>query len=367
MKIPFVDLKAQYQSIREEIHLAIQGVLEESAFILGPRLEAFEHDFAKFCNAPYCACVGSGTDALYLALKAMGVGSGDEVVTVAHTYIATTEAISFTGAKPVFVDVEPDTMLMDVDKIEAAITRKTKTILPVHLYGQICDMDRILAIARKHRLQVLEDCAQGHAAEFNGKRSPICPVAAFSFYPGKNLGAYGDAGAVVTHNRKIHKYILQQRDHGRVKGAKYEHAHLGFGFRMDTIQAAILHVKLNHLEDWTEKRRQHAAHYTRRLKGVVTTPVELPGRRHVWHIYPIRTKKRDDLRKHLETAGVSANIHYPIPVHLQPAYRFLKVRRGKLPVTERCAKELLSLPMYPDLTPEQVDYVCDRVIEFLRE
>lgn len=367
MKIPFVDLKAQYEGIRGEIDGAIQGVLNETAFIQGPRLEAFERDFARFCGAEFCAGVGSGTDALYLALRAMGIGTGDEVITVSHTYIATTEAISFAGARPVFVDVEPDTMLMDATQIEAAITSRTRAILPVHLYGQMCDMDRILAIAKKHRLMVLEDCAQGHAAELNGRRSPVGSVAAFSFYPGKNLGAYGDAGAVVTRDPKIQEFVVQQRDHGRPRGAKHEHAHLGFGFRLDTLQAAILHVKLPHLEKWTETRRRRAAEYTGRLKEVVTTPVERAGRRHVYHLYPIRTPGRAALQKHLEAAGIGTGIHYPIPVHLQPAYGFLGLKRGALPITEECTDQLLSLPMHADLTEAQIGFVCDRVAEFFEK
>ncbi|MCC7519412.1 MAG: DegT/DnrJ/EryC1/StrS family aminotransferase [Verrucomicrobiae bacterium] len=364
MKIPFVDLKTQYRSIQAEVDAAIRDVVENTAFIEGPRLEAFEKDFAAFCRASHCAGVGSGTDALYLALKAMGVGPGDEVITVSHTYIATAEAISFASATPVFVDIESDTMLMDARRIEAAITSRTKAILPVHLYGQLADMDTVLDIAKKRGLLVLEDCAQAHAAELGGRRSPIGPVAAFSFYPGKNLGAYGDAGGVVTHDPAIHRYVTEIRNHGREKKAKYEHARLGFGFRMDTLQAAILRAKLPHLEDWTEKRRAHARHYSERLKGVVELPVERPGRRHVFHIYPVRTDQSSALRAHLESSGVSTNCHYPIPVHLQPAYASLGIKRGALPITETCTERLLSLPMYPDLTPDQVDYVCDRVLAF---
>ncbi|MFZ4694858.1 MAG: DegT/DnrJ/EryC1/StrS family aminotransferase [Verrucomicrobiia bacterium] len=364
MKIPFVDLKAQYRSIQTEIDAAIRDVVENTAFIEGPRLEAFEKDFAAFCRAPHCAGVGSGTDALYLALKAMGIGPGDEVITVSHTYIATAEAISFAGAKPVFVDIETDTMLMDARQIDAAITPRTKAILPVHLYGQLVDMDAVLAVAQKHRLLVLEDCAQGHAAELDGRRSPIGPVAAFSFYPGKNLGAYGDAGGVVTRDPAIHKYITEMRNHGREKKAKYEHARLGFGFRLDTLQAAILRAKLPHLESWTEKRRAHARHYSERLKGVLEIPIERPGRRHVFHVYAVRTDQPAALREHLEAAGVATNCHYPIPVHLQPAYAFLGMKRGAFPLTETCVDRLLSLPMFPDLTPDQVDYACDKVLEF---
>ncbi len=366
MKIPFVDLKTQYQSIRQEIHQAIQGVLDESAFIQGSKLEAFENAFAGFCNAKYCAGVGSGTDALYLALKAMGIGHGDEVITVSLTYIATAEAISFTGATPIFVDVVPDSMLMNIDQIAAAITPRTKAIIPVHLYGQMCDIEKILILAKKYNLKVLEDSAQAHAAEFKHKRSPISSVAAYSFYPSKNLGAYGDGGALVTNDQKIYEDVFQQRDHGRLKGAKYEHAHLGFGFRLDTLQAAILHTKLKHLEDWTQRRRKHALHYTERLKDLVITPHEAEGCHHVYHVYSIRTKKREDLKKHLASADIDTIIHYPIPIHLQKAYSFLKLKRGALPVTEQCTEELLSLPMYADLTETQVDYVCDRIIEFFR-
>lgn len=366
MKIPFVDLKGQYQSIRSEIDAAIQGVLDETAFILGPRLEAFERDFASFCRSSHCISVGSGTDALYLALKAMGVGPGDEVLSVSHTYIATTEAISFAGAKPVFIDIEEDSMLMDLDQIEAAITPRTKVILPVHLYGQLCDIKPIQKIAAKKGVQVLEDCAQAHGAEIKGDRSPISSTAAFSFYPGKNLGAYGDAGAVVTTDEKIRDYIVQQRDHGRIKGEKYAHEHIGFGFRMDTLQAAILHAKLKHLESWTEKRRKHAEHYSSRLKEFVRVPTELPGRRHVYHVYSIRTPNRDSLRTHLESRGISTNIHYPIPVHLQKAYQFLGYEKGSLPVTEKTVDQLLSLPMFPELTESQVDFICDGVVEFCK-
>lgn len=364
MKIPFVDLKAQYRAIQTEIDAALRDILENTAFIEGPRLEAFEKDFAAFCRAPHCAGVGSGTDALYLALKALGVGPGDEVITVSHTYIATAEAISFAGATPVFVDIEPDTMLMDARLLEAAITPRTKALLPVHLYGQLADMDAVLAVAQKHGLHVLEDCAQAHAAELGGRRSPIARVAAFSFYPGKNLGAYGDAGGVVTHDSATHKDITEIRNHGRERHAKYEHTRLGFGFRMDTLQAAVLRAKLPHLEAWTEKRRAHARHYTERLKGVLETPVERPGRRHVYHVYPVRAERPAALRAHLETAGVSTNCHYPIPVHLQPAYAALGLKRGALPVTEACAERLLSLPMYPDLTADQVDFVCDNILAF---
>jgi dTDP-4-amino-4,6-dideoxygalactose transaminase len=367
MKIQFVDLKAQYQSIQKEIDDGIAQVLAQTAFILGPRLENFEKAFAAFCNASYCVGLGSGTDALYLALKAMGIGEGDEVITVSHTYIATSEAISFAGAKPVFVDIEEDTMLIDIAKIEQAITPKTKAILPVHLYGQLCDVEKILTIAKKHHLQVLEDCAQAHAAEIRGKRSPISSTSAFSFYPGKNLGAYGDAGAVVTNDVKIAEYLLQQRDHGRIQGSKYEHQYLGFGFRLDTLQAEVLNIKLKHLEKWTEQRRKNAEHYTSRLKDFVTTPVAKADRRHVYHVYPIRVNKdRDALRGYLESKEISTNVHYPIPVHLQPAYKFLNYKKGDFPITERCVEQLLSLPLYPELTESQIDFICDHVVNFVK-
>jgi dTDP-4-amino-4,6-dideoxygalactose transaminase len=364
MKIPFVDLKAQYKTIQPEIQKALEDVFEQSAYIQGPKLEAFEKAFAQFCDAPYCAGVGSGTDALYLALRALGIGPGDEVITVANTYIATVEAISFTGAKPVFVDVEPESQLIDLELLPKAVTSKTKVVIPVHLYGQICDMEAILSIARKHNLVVLEDAAQAHAAEFRGKKSPISSIAAYSFYPGKNLGAYGDAGAVVTHDRKVYEYILQQRDHGRRQGAKYEHDQVGFGFRLDTLQAAVLGTKLPHLKKWTELRRKHGAHYSKRLKDYVKIPFEFNDRIHVYHVYAIRTPQRDQLREYLESKGVSTNIHYPIPVHLQKAYASLEIRRGSLPVTESASEQLLSLPMYPDLSEAQIDYICDHIAQF---
>lgn len=367
MKIPFVDLKAQYRSIQKEIDQAIREVLEECAFIMGPRKEVFERDFSAFCQARHCVGVGSGSDALLLALKALGVGPGDEVITVSHTFIATVEAISMAGATPRFIDVDPDSLLMNPALIESAVTPRTKAIIPVHLYGQICDMDRILQIAEKLGIRVLEDAAQAHAAELRGRRSPICPVAAFSFYPGKNLGAYGDAGAVVTRDSSIFDRVTRLHDHGRPTGYKYEHPSLGFGHRLDTLQATILRVKLGHLEEWTEARRRHAAHYNRRLTEVVSVPPELPERRHVYHVYAIRTDRRTELQKHLLAAGVSTNIHYPIPVHLQPCYQFLNVARGSLPVTEKCVDQLLSLPMFPELTEAQVDFICDRVLEFFQK
>lgn len=367
MKIPFVDLKAQYRGIQKEIDQALREVLEECAFIMGPRKEAFERNFAAFCRASHCVGVGSGSDALLLALKALGVGPGDEVITVSHTFIATVEAISMAGATPRFIDVEPDSLLLNPALIEPAITPRTKAVIPVHLYGQMCDLDTILKIAEKHGLRVLEDAAQAHAAEFRGRRSPIGPVAAFSFYPGKNLGAYGDAGAVVTRDPSIFDRVTRLHDHGRPAGYKFEHPSLGFGHRLDTIQAAILHVKLGYLEKWTEARRRHAAHYNRRLSEVVSVPLELPERRHVYHVYAIRTDRRAELRKHLQAAGVSTNIHYPIPVHLQPCYQFLGVSRGSLPVTEKCVDQLLSLPMFPELTEDQVDFICDEVLAFYRK
>jgi dTDP-4-amino-4,6-dideoxygalactose transaminase len=256
---------------------------------------------------------------------------------------------------------------MNPDAITSAITRRTKAILPVHLFGQICDMERIFSIAEEHDLRVIEDCCQAHGAELCARHAPIGVVGAFSFYPGKNLGAYGDAGAVVTHDSNVHAYVVQQRDHGRPLGVKHEHARVGFGFRLDTLQASVLRVKLRHLEEWTEKRRDHAWHYTRRLKDRVKTPIEAEGRRHVFHLYTIRTPQRDALCKHLDKAGINTGIHYPVPLHLQPAYASFGGKRGDLPVTERCADELLSLPIYAELTEAQVDYICDCIIEFFNE
>jgi dTDP-4-amino-4,6-dideoxygalactose transaminase len=359
MKVPFLDLKAQYESIRPEIADAIQQVLEKTAFAGGPFVAQFEKEFAGFCGTQFAAGVGSGTDALWLALLALGVGPGDEVITVPDTFIATAEAISYCGAKPVFVDVEPVTYNMDPAKLEAAITKKTKAVIPVHLFGQMADMDPILAIARKHKLFVVEDASQAHGAEYNGKvAGSMGDVGCFSFYPGKNLGGYGEAGAVVTNNPELDKTVRMLRDHGQDK--KYYHGRIGWNARMDGIQGAILSVKLKHLPAWNDARRKNAALYDALLKDAkgVATPQKAAYAKHVYHIYAIRVKDRDALIAALTAKDIHCGIHYPIPLHLQEAYKSLGYRKGAFPVAETAASEFVSLPMFAELTGEQIARVA---------
>ncbi len=365
-KIPLVDLRAQYLSIKDEVDKAIHDVIDSSAFINGPFLKDFEKDFAASCNRKYCIGVSSGTSALKLALQALGVKTGDEVITVPNTFIATVEAITEIGAKPVFVDVEYDSMNMDPGKLESAITKRTKAILPVHLYGQAANVKELSEIARKHGLVILEDAAQAHLAEHHGKRIPYAGIAAFSFYPGKNLGAYGDAGCVVCDDEKIALTIRQLANHGRGEGEKYLHHREGFNHRMDALQAAILRVKLRHLNEWTEKRRRHAEEYRKLLGEIsgITLPVESLGNKHVYYVEVLRAKNRDKLLAHLRERGVEAQIHYPIPLHMQPAFAHLNLRKGMFPVAERSAEEILSIPMFPELTVEQMNRVAAAVEEF---
>jgi dTDP-4-amino-4,6-dideoxygalactose transaminase len=362
--IPLVDLKAQYQSIKPEIDDAISEVLQSSQFVLGPNVEAFETEFARYCETRFCFGVNSGTSALHLALLAAGVGPGDEVVTVSYTFVATVAAILYTGAKPVLVDIDPLTCNIDVAKIEAAITSKTKVIMPVHLYGTCVDMDTILEIARRHKLVVIEDAAQAHGAEYKGRRAgSMGELSCFSFYPGKNLGAYGEAGAVLTNDEKYVDVLKQLRDQGQ--SAKYLHQLVGYNYRMEAIQGAILRVKLRHLDDWTEARRRHAKTYESEL---AETGIRLLGEpancKSVYHVFPLFTKQRDQLREHLHAAGISTGIHYPIPVHLQTGFSNLGYAEGDLPETERVCREVMSLPMYPELTREQVAHVTNSAKSF---
>jgi len=366
MKVPYLDLKAQYESIRGEIGDAIQQVLDRTAFAGGPFVAQFEKEFAAFCGTRFSAGVGSGTDALWMALLALGVGPGDEVVTVPDTFIATAEAISWCGAKPVFVDVDPITYNMDPSKVEAAITPKTRAIIPVHLFGQMANMDPILAIARKRRLFVVEDASQAHGAEYKGKKAgSIGDAGCFSFYPGKNLGAYGEAGAVVTSNEELDRKIRMLRDHGQAK--KYYHSLIGWNARMDGIQGAVLSVKLKHLDAWTEERRRNAKRYDELLRNVpgITVPVEAPYAKHVYHIYAIRVAERDRLIASLAEKDIHCGIHYPIPLHLLDAYKSLNLGKGFFPVAERSAAEFVSLPMYPELTPAQIYRVAGEIATLL--
>ena len=360
--IPFLDLKAQYASLKSEIDAAVLGVLGSAQYVLGDEVAAFEREFAAYCGVKHAVAVNTGTSGLHLALLALGIGAGDEVITVPFTFVATTSSICYTGATPVFVDVEPVTLTMDPAKLEAAITPRTKAIMPVHLYGQMADMNAIMAIADRHGIPVIEDACQAHGAEYHGQRAgSIGAIAAFSFYPGKNLGACGEGGIAVTNSDEHAKTLRMLRDWGQEQ--RYHHVMKAFNYRMDGIQGAILRVKLRHLEDWTEARRAHGAHYSSLLRSVATVkaPVEAAGRRHVYHIYAVRSADRDALQRALLADGIQTGLHYPIPVHLQKAHADLGHRAGDFPVSEAAAREVLSLPIYPELTSRQVEQVVAAV------
>ena len=359
--IPFVDLKAQYTGIKDEVNAAVLGVLETCQFSLGSEVSAFEEEFSTYCQAQYGIGVNTGTSALHLALLAAGIGSGDEVITVPFTFVATVAAIYYTGAKPVFVDIDPRTFTIDVKAIEGAITDRTKAIIPVHLYGQPADMDPILDIAKQHGLVVIEDAAQAHGAEYKGKRvGSLGDMGCFSFYPGKNLGAYGEGGMVVTNNAEYTRTIRMLRDWGAEQ--KYQHVIKGYNYRLEGIQGAVLRVKLRHLEAWTEARRAAAAHYNELLSGSgVPTPEAMSYVRHVYHIYAIRTQQRSEWQQALQAQGIQTGIHYPIPVHLLPAYADLGYTRGDFPHSEQAADEVLSLPMFPELSRAQCEEVSEAI------
>ena len=362
MKVPLLDLKSQYETIQEETTEAINQVLAASAFAGGPFVEQFEDEFAKFCQCKYAVGVGSGTDALWVALRALGIGDGDEVITAPNSFIATAEAISHCGATPVFVDIDEETFNLDPTKLEYAITRRTKAIIPVHLYGQMANMDPILKIAETYGLVVVEDAAQAHGAEYNGRPAgSVGNAGCFSFYPGKNLGAYGEAGAVVTNDAALAEKIRIFRDHGQ--SMKYHHAMVGWNSRMDGIQGAILSVKLKYLPAWNEARRANAQLYRNLLDGFdgVRLPVETAYNKHIYHIYAVRTKNREQVIKRLAEKDIGCGIHYPVPIHLQKAYSFMGLGKGHFPVAEKCAEEQLSLPMYPELTEEQIQFVADEL------
>ena len=367
MNIPFLDLKTQYETIKPEIQAALNDVLENTAFAGGPFVARFEKEFAAFCDCKHAIGVGSGTDALWLALLALGVGKGDDVITVPDTFIATAGAISYCGAEPVFVDVDEHTYNIDPALLEKTITKKTKAIIPVHLFGQPADMDPILEIARKHHLAVIEDACQAHGSRYKGKMAGTMGEAGcFSFYPGKNLGAYGEAGAVATDNDDVAAKIRVFRDHGQPK--KYYHDRIGWNARMDGFQGAVLSVKLKYLNKWNEARRNHAKLYNERLKGLnsLILPTEADYARHVYHLYAIRVQNRDALIDSLAEKGISCGIHYPVPIHLQQAYGYLNLNPGALPVAEKCASEFVSLPMYPELTEDQITCVADEIKQCLR-
>ncbi len=366
-KIPLVDLKAQYASIKDEIDAAMQRVVSNTAFIGGKEVSDFEAAFARFQQTKRAVGVASGTGAIFLALRALGVGPGDEVVTTPHTFIATVEPIETLGATTVLVDIDPDTYNIDPAKIEAAITPRTKVIMPVHLYGQLAPMDAIMEIARRHNLRVVEDAAQAHGAELNGKRAGAWGDAAcFSFYPGKNLGAYGDGGAVCSNDDVLADKIAKLRDHGRT--TKYEHDEIGYGERLDGLQAAILGAKLPHLNDWNAARRRHAAYYSEALAGVegVATPHAMEGASHIYHIYCVRVAgDRDAILKELNGRGVGAGIHYPVPVHLQPAMARYGWTEADFPNATQAAKTIISLPIYPEMTTEQLSQVSEDLADII--
>ena len=359
--IPYVDLQTQYQSIKPEIDAAVLKVLASAQFILGEEVSAFEQEFAAYCNVREAVALNSGTSALHLALLAAGVGAGDEVITVPFTFVATAASIDYVGARPVFVDIEPDSFTMAPGAIEKAITPRTKAIMPVHLYGHPADMDPILEIARRRGLTVIEDAAQAHGAEYKGRRcGSMGDMAGFSFYPGKNLGAYGEGGALVTNDPALAKKVRLLRNWGEER--RYEHSLKAYNYRMDGIQGAILRVKLRYLEQWTEARRSHAAAYRALFEdSTIGTPEEGADCRHVYHVFAVRLRNRDSTREHLQAAGIHTGVHYPIPVHLQPAYRDLGHRPGDFPVSEAVAREVLSLPIYPELTPAQRETVASAV------
>jgi dTDP-4-amino-4,6-dideoxygalactose transaminase len=351
-------LQAQYRSIKSEIDAAVIGVLESAQFVLGPAVAGFEREFAAYAGATEAIGVNTGTSALHLALLAAGIGEGDEVITTPFTFVATVAAIEYARATPVFVDIEPEYFTIDPARIEAAITPRTRAIMPVHLYGQPADMDPILDIAKRHRLLVIEDACQAHGSEYNGRRcGSMGEMGCFSFYPGKNLGAYGEGGAAVTSDAALAQKIRILRSWG--EQVRYEHTFRGFNYRMDGIQGAILGVKLRHMEAWTESRRSRAATYQRLLEGTAArVPRERPGSRHVYHVFAVRVAQRDAWRARLTEAGVQSGVHYPIPVHMQPGYRDLGYSQGDFPASEAAAAEVLSLPMFPELTDAQIEAVA---------
>lgn len=367
MNIPFVDLVAQFRAIQTEINQAISAVISASAFIGGKHVRDFEEAFAAFCRANHCIGVGNGTDALYIALRAAGIGPGDEVITAANSFIATAEAVTMTGARVVFVDCDAVTYNIDVSKVPLAVTTRTKAIIPVHLYGQPADMESLEFIANKFGLLMIEDAAQAHGAEIKGQRAgTFGRLGCFSFYPGKNLGAYGDAGAIITNDEEMAKKCRMIANHGRI--GKYDHDFEGINSRLDGLQAAVLNVKLKHLEEWTAKRRDIADLYRALLKdSVIVTPVEFIERRHVYHLYVVCVPARDIVRKKLKTVGIESGIHYPIALPNLRAYRYLNYRPEDFPTATACSQKILSLPMFPELNDEQIQYICHHLKSIVHE
>ncbi len=365
MRVPFVDLKTQYHSIKIEIDSAISNVLENSSFILGKSVAEFEKEFGHEHGVQYCYGVSSGTAGNHLVLWSLGIGPGDEVILPVNTFIATAWGATLCGAKPVFVDCEPESFNIDPKRVEQKITHSTKAIVVVHLYGQPANLDPLLEIAARHNILLVEDCAQAHFAEYKGKRvGSFGRASSFSFYPGKNLGAYGEGGAVVTNDTDIARKIKMMRDHGSDR--KYNHDLPGHNYRMEGLQGAVLGVKLKLLPKWTDARRRNASLYSQLLRNIpqVTVPSEMPYAKHVFHLYVIRTKQRDQLQKYLEGKEISTGLHYPIPLHMQPVFSGLGYRPGDFPIAESSATEILSLPMFPELSETQIQYVCESIEEF---
>ena len=366
MSVPFIDFSQQYHAIKDRIDVGLKRVFEKGNFILGEEEKVFETDFAKYCDAAYAVGVNSGTDALYLALAALDIGPGDEVVLPTFSFIATALCVSYTGARPVFVDIQEDTYNIDPQKLKKAITHKTKAILPVHIYGQPADINEITEIARAHNIPVVEDAAQAHGALYQGRKvGSLGESACFSFYPTKSLGAFGDGGMVVTSNKKIYEKVMMLRDYGR--SDRYDHKIKGFNSRLDTVQAVVLSAKLNHLDEWNKMRLDNAAYYCQVLKEAegIITPVMKQDRTHVFQTFAVRLKNRDAVCDRMKNKGIGVLIHYPIPIHLQEAYADLGYKRGDFPVSERVAGEILSLPMFPHMRREQIQYVCESLKEFI--
>ena len=364
MQIKYLDLQAQYQSIKPEIDAAIQKVLDTSSYVLGPSVADFETRFAEYCGTSHCVGVNNGTNALQLAIESLGIGKGDEVITAANTFIATAAALAHSGAKPILVDIDAATRNIDPNRIEQAITPRTKALMPVHLYGCMTDMEAISAIANKRNLPIIEDCAQAHGARHKGKRAgSIGSLGGFSFYPGKNLGAYGEGGAVTTSDAALARNIKLLRDHGSER--KYYHDRLGYNARLEGIQGAVLGVKLKHLDKWNAERNRVARRYSERLHGLpIRLPLVHPDFEQVFHLYVIESDRRNELQEYLTKAAITTLIHYPVPIHLQPAFAYLEYREGAFPDTEKSASQELSLPIYPEMSNDQVDFVSDAISRF---
>ena len=365
VNVPLADLKIQYGQLKDEILASLAEVAESAAYVLGPKVASFEKDFAAYAGARHAIGVNSGTSALHLALICAGVKSGDEVISVPMTFIATSWAISYAGATPVYVDVDPDTATMDVSQVEKRITKKTKALLPVHLYGQPADMDPLLDISRKHGIPIVEDVAQAHGATYRGRKAgTMGQTGCFSFYPGKNLGAYGEAGAVITDDDAIAARLRSLRDHAQEQ--RYHHSEIGFNYRMDGFQGAVLGIKMKHIERWTLARIALAEKYLELMADLpIDLPVHMPDRRHVWHLFVTRHPKRDAIRAELERRGIQTGLHYPIPLHLQKAYKHLGYREGDFPVAERIGRECMTLPLFPEMTSQQQAAVIDGVGDVL--